>query len=252
MDDQRRTNPYRRLTVVAAGVLLLSACGAEDPEGVALANIGEDPQTTAESEPEAEQAADPEVTDEGSDAGAGDDAGDDAGDEAADELGHGGDGATTEGTATEEPEDALAVGACDLAEAEGTEPLDVDSYEQLTLETNFELELLVTDLAADLDELLSGVSDGPTLEDQLADHRAAYAAAVEPLRDVAPPEGATEWHDGAMGSFDAVCTAIEDGLAGSAEGDDQRFESFVAALTEFPGLLNRLHANAACGPFESC
>lgn len=248
MDDQRRTNPYRWLAVVAAGVILLSACGAEDPDGVALANLGEEPETTAESEPEPAQEVDPELTDEGSDASASDDAGDDTGEE----LGHGGDGATTQGTATEEPEDAPTVGACDLAEVEGTEPVDVDSYEQLTLETNFELELLVTDLAADLDELLSGVSDGPTLEGQLADHREAYAAAVEPLRDVAPPEGAAEWHRGAMGSFDAVCTAIEDGLAGSAEGDDQRFESFVAALTEFPGLLNGLHANAACGPFETC
>ena len=55
-----------------------------------------------------------------------------------------------------------------------------------------------------------------------------------------------------MGSFDDVCTAIEDGLAGSGDGDDERFEAFVAALTEFPGLINGLHANAACGPFESC
>ena len=243
MDDQRRTNPYRRLTAVAAGVLLLSACGAEDSEGVALANVGEESETAAEPEPEPEPEPEeePEDTDEGADLGAGDDAGDEAGD--------GDDGSTTQGTVTE---DALALGACDLAEVEGSEPLGVDAYEQLTLETNFELELLVTDLAADLDELLSGVSDGPTLEGQLADHRAAYAATVEPLRDVAPPEGADEWHERAMGSFDDVCTAIEDGLAGSAEGDDERFESFVAALTEFPGLLNGLHANAACGPFETC
>ncbi len=224
------------LVVVAA--LLLAACGTEDPEGVAVATS--EPEEVAEEEPE-EEPEEPEEHDEDTDVASED--GDDATQESAE-----GDGESDDAV-EEEP---AALGACDLATTQGGTPVDADEYERLTLEANFELELLVADMAADLDELLSGVSDGPTLEGQLDEHREAYAAAVEPLRDVAPPDGAEEWHERAMASFDDVCTAIEDGLAGSEKGEDERFEAFVEALTEFPSLGNGLHANAACGPFESC
>ena len=227
MRERRRGSTYGRLIPVAAGVLLLAACGGMTPEGTAVVTV-EEPEAAEEPEPDDEDAPEEDVE-------------------------PGADEPAEEEVADEEPAgEELALGTCDLAETTGAEQVDADTYEQLTLEANFELELLVSDMAADLDELLSGVSDGPTLEAQLVEHREEYAAIVEPLRDVAPPEGAEEWHEVAMDSFDAVCTAIEDGLAGSGDGDDERFEAFEASLTEFPGLINGLHANAACGPFESC
>lgn len=147
--------------------------------------------------------------------------------------------------------DRIAASSCDLAATEGGTELAVDAYEQVVLEANFELELLAMDLAADLDELLSGVSDGPTLEEQLLGHRDRYAEATAELGEVLPPAGAEEWHQRAMESFDSVCVAIADGLAGSA-ADDDRFDAFIDAITAFPNVLNQLHANAACGPLEAC
>lgn len=242
-----RVGPHRSVIAIAAGALLLAACGGEDPDSVAVASAEQEPDAASEAAVEAEEdtaaAEDTEPEEPEPDV---DDA---ATASAPDEEENAAQGTDDQEGAVDEE---LALGACDLAGAEDGAPLDVDAYEQATLEANFELELLVTDMAADLDELLSGVSDGPTLEAQLAEHRATYAEAVEPLRGVAPPDRAEDWHGRVMDSFDDVCTAIEDGLAGSAEGDDARFEEFVAALTEFPGLINGLHANAACGPFESC
>ncbi len=238
MREQRRSGHRgRRRAAVVTGVLLLAACGQLEPEGTAVVTVEEEPDTTEEPaeepEPGDEDATEQDADDPDADSGAQDPAEPEDGEEAVDR-------------------EALALGACDLADTPGAEQLEVDTYERLTLEVNFELELLVSDMAADLDELLSGVSDGPTLEAQLVEHREDYAETVEPLREVVPPEGAEEWHERATGSFDDVCTAIEDGLAGSADGDDERFEAFEAALTAYPGLLNGLHANAACGPFESC
>ena len=240
MRERPRGGTYRRLVAAAGGVLLLAACGTEDPDAVAVATAEEEVDTEEAEEPE-EPTAEPEEELGGQDTAEEDE-------ETGPAAGSVEDGTDDGDSSQAEP----ALGACDLAADEGGQQLDADTYEQLTLEANFELELLVADMAADLDELLSGVSDGPTLEGQLADHRAAYAAAVEPLRDVAPPDGAAEWHERAMGTFDDVCSAIEDGLAGSAEGDEARFDAFVAEVTEFPGLINGLHANAACGPLETC
>lgn len=139
---------------------------------------------------------------------------------------------------------------CDLATLAQGPPLEVSEYERLTLEVNFELELLVMDVAADLDELQSGASEEAELRGRLDDQKVAYAAAVHPLAGVGPPAGAEGWHDQAVASFERVCEALSDGIQG-LEGAGDSFERFVAALTEFPALINDLHANAACGPTET-
>ncbi|TVP68170.1 MAG: hypothetical protein EA340_09245 [Nitriliruptor sp.] len=154
--------------------------------------------------------------------------------------------------AADDPDEDAAAPRCDLAATDGSATLAEETYERAVLETNFELELLAMELSADLDELLSGVSDGPTLEAQLLDHQQRYLEITSAVEELRPPDGADQWHERAMGTFDAVCDAIADGLAGSAEGDEDRFDAFVEALTGFPSVLNQLHANAACGPFEAC
>ena len=242
-DRVRRTRARSlrpRTGVVCLGVaaLVLASCGGTAPDAVeveppAVEDVEEQP------EPEEEQPDAP--TDDDIDA---DDstAGDDGEDPDA--------GRSDEPTA-DAAEDAAAL-RCDLAVTQGSATVADEDYERAVFEANFELELLAMELAADLDELLSGVSDGPTLEAQLLDHQQRYVEVTSPVADLQPPEGADRWHERAMESFDAVCEAIADGLAGSSEGDEDRFDAFVEALTAFPSVLNQLHANAACGPFEEC
>jgi hypothetical protein len=228
----RRVDPRLRTAGVSLGcaALVLVGCGGTGPGAVEL-----DP-------PEAGQDAG-EATAAPEDEGAGAVTADDVTDLDDEDVGDGPAG---------EPEEELAALRCDLAASDGSTALADEDYERAVLEANFELELLAMELSADLEELLSGVSDGPTLEAQLQEHRQRYLEVTSAVGDLRPPEGADGWHQRAMGSFDAVCDAIADGLAGSSEGDEDRFDTFVEALTGFPSVLNQLHANAACGPFEAC
>ncbi len=248
--------PTRRGSVCLGAVaLVLAGCGGADPDAVELdppevEDVEEepepeepDPEEPEPPEPDPEE-PDPEEPDpEASDAPGDEDGADD------DLTGDGDD--PGEGSTDDPDEDAAAL-RCDLAATDGSTTLADEAYERAVLETNFELELLAMELSADLDELLSGVSDGPTLEAQLLDHQQSYVEITSAVEELGPPDGADQWHERAMGSFDAVCHAIADGLAGSAEGDEDRFDTFVEALTGFPSVLNQLHANAACGPFEAC
>ena len=248
--SSRRLRSMAPAVLAAVAALILTACGEQAQDLLGLASDdGESATSDAESE---------DTADDGSAATAGD------ADAADDGYGSAADGSDDEVAAGEDPDGDAAEddasgaapetvgGSCDLAAGSGTTQLDVDAYEQLMLATNFDLELLVMDLGADLDELLSGGSDGPTLEGQLTDHLATYQAVTADVADVVPPAGAEAWHARAVESFEGVCLAIGDGLAGSAQGDEERFADYVEALTEFPSLLNELHANAACGPFETC
>jgi len=241
--------PTRRGSVCLGAVaLVLAGCGGADPDAVEL-----DPPEVedVEEEPDPEEPDPPEPDPEEQDPEASDAPGDeDGGSGADDDLT--GDGDDPGEGSTDDPDEDAAALRCDLAATDGSTTLADEAYERAVLETNFELELLAMELSADLDELLSGVSDGPTLEAQLLDHQQRYAEITSAVEELGPPDGADQWHERAMGSFDAVCHAIADGLAGSAEGDEDRFDTFVEALTGFPSVLNQLHANAACGPFEAC
>ena len=221
---------------LGAAALVLAGCGGAAPDAVELEPPGVDDDAEEQGEPEEEPDA------QGDD----DDGIDAAG------VATGADGEDPGDDATDDPVEDAAALRCDLAATEGSTTLADEAYERAVLEANFELELLAMELAADFDELLSGVSDRQTLEAQLLDHQQHYVEITSLMGDLQPPDGADRWHEQAMGSFDAVCAAIADGLAGSSQGDEDRFDAFVQALTGFPSVLNQLHANAACGPFESC
>ena len=225
---------------LGAAALVLAGCGGAAHDAVELEPPGVDDDAEEQGEPEEEPDAQGDDDDgaHGDDTTAGVD-GEDPDDDA------------TDGPTDDPVEDAAAL-QCDLAATDGSTTLADEAYERAVLEANFELELLAMELAADLDELLSGVSDRQTLEAQLLDHQQHYVEITSLMGDLQPPDGADRWHEQAMGSFDAVCAAIADGLAGSSQGDEDRFDAFVQALTVFPSVLNQLHANAACGPFESC
>lgn len=248
--SSRRPSTMVPAVLVAVAALILAACGEQAQDLVGLAS-DDGESVTADAEAD-------DTTEDGSAGTAGEaDAADDTDGSSADgsddevAAGEDPDSDAAEDDASEPAPETVGV-SCDLAAGSGTTQLDVDAYEQLMLATNFDLELLVMDLGADLDELLSGGSDGPTLEGQLTDHLATFQAVTADVADVVPPAGAEAWHARAVESFEGVCLAIGDGLAGSAQGDEERFAEYVEALTEFPSLLNELHANAACGPFETC
>lgn len=225
----------RGVACLGAAALVLAGCGGVAPDAVEL-----DPPEMEDVEQEPGPEEEPDASGDGDD---GDDPDDDLIGDDGDDPGEG---------PTDDPDEDAAALRCDLAATEGSTTLTDEAYERAVLETNFELELLAMELSADLDELLSEVSDGPTLEAQLLDHQQRYLEITSAVEELEPPDGADQWHEQAMGSFDAVCNAIADGLAGSAEGDEDGFDAFVEALTGFPSVLNRLHANAACGPFEAC
>jgi hypothetical protein len=219
---------------LGAAALVLAGCGGTAPDAVEL----EPPEEDVQEQPEPEEEPDaPNDADDGVDA---------------DDVATGADGEDPADDPVGDAEEDAVVLRCDLAVTEGGTTVADAAYERAVLEANLELEMLAMELAADLDELLSGISDGPTLEAQLLDHQQRYVEITSLVADLQPPGGADRWHEQAMGSFDAVCAAIADGLAGSSQGEEDRFDAFVQALTGFPSVLNQLHANAACGPFESC
>ncbi|MFU8839284.1 MAG: hypothetical protein ACNA8R_01005 [Nitriliruptoraceae bacterium] len=145
-----------------------------------------------------------------------------------------------------------AAATCDLAAEPVTTELDPAAYERAMLDANFELEILVMDLAADLDGYLAGASDEVAYADQLHGLQDAWAEVTGQVRGLAPPTAAEPWHERAITSFDRVCTALADGLAGIEEDDEARAAAHIEAVQGFPSVLNELHANAACGPGESC
>lgn len=139
---------------------------------------------------------------------------------------------------------------CVITVGDGT-PMGPDDYLDLVGPVNGALEELLYEVEASLTALEEG-GDGPSLETELLAHRDTWEQTVAPVDGATPADGAEDWHDDVLETWVAVCDAIEDGYHGSADGDDERFETFVDALREFPSLFNHLHANAACGPFEEC
>jgi hypothetical protein len=147
------------------------------------------------------------------------------------------------------PDDEAA--ACVLPIGDGT-PMDGESYEDLVMPINGALEELAYEMDAALADLEGGTSDGPSLRMELEQYAEAWDDLAAPVVGLSPPSGAEDWHDRLVESWVLVCEAIQDGIHGLEDGDEDRFEDFVGALRDFPSLVNHLHANAACGPFESC
>lgn len=235
-DHQRDGRTARRRLRGGAGLvalLLLLATGCGDPGSATGAA-----ETSAEEPVDEDPAPDP---DEGGEEAP------PAGEEPAEEP-QGAEAPEGESAPTEEPEGADA--PCQLAVGDDA-PMSPEQYEELVPPINGELEELVFAMDAALTDLEEG-GDGPTLEAELEEHATTWEDLVVPVDGSTPPDGAEDWHDRLVASWVAVCEAIEDGIAGSAEGDDDRFEAFVDALREFPSLYNDLHANAMCGPFEAC
>lgn len=216
------------VSLVAGLVLLLAACG--DPTGETGASAPpeeEQPPAAGEEAPEPPAADDEEPAPPAED------------DEPAEEA-----------PADEAPAEPTADERCQIAIGDDP-PMDPDDYEPLVMPINGSLEELTFAMDAALTDLEEG-GDGPSLEHELQQHAETWADLVEPVQGITPPDGAEDWHGSLIDSWLLVCEAIEDGLAGSAEGNDERFDAFVDALRDFPSLVNRLHANAACGPFEDC
>ena len=216
--------------VVGVLALILSACGDPDGEaGAAESPVVEEeaPEEEPAPEPPAEDAEDEEPAPPPEDE---EPAPEEAGEEA--------------------PEEPEAAERCQIAIGDD-EPMDADAYDALVMPINGSLEELAYAMDAALTDLEEG-GDGPSLETELEQQAQTWEDLVEPVQGSTPPDGAEDWHDSLLESWELVCEAIEDGIAGSAEGDDERFEAFVDALRDFPGLVNHLHANAACGPFEDC
>jgi len=227
-DDHHRITRSRTTTglvgVVGVLALILSACGDPEAEaGAAESSVAEEApeeESTPEDAEDEESASPPE---------------DEEPAEAADE---------------ETPEEPEAAERCQITIGDD-QPMDPDAYDALVMPINGSLEELVYAMDAALTDLEEG-GDGASLEAELEQQAQTWEDLVEPVQGSTPPDGAEDWHDSLVESWVLTCDAIEDGIAGSAEGDDERFEAFVDALRDFPSLVNHLHANAACGPFEDC
>lgn len=216
----------RHVAVTAAVVLVVAACGGGlEVQDEAAEPPAEEPPATEEP---AEPATEPETEDlpeTAEDTEPVEDAG--------------------------EPPGSSPADTCTIAIGEDTDAPAEDGYLDLMGPINGELEELTFAMDAALAELEEGISDGPSLEMALAEHQDTWEELVDPVVGLRPPDGAEEWHARVIDSWESVCEAIRDGRAGVA-GDEERFDAFVAALRDFPSVVNELHANAACGPFEDC
>ena len=231
-----RSTRTRWLAGVAAAVVL-TACGDAGLEV-------EDPTAEAGTQAEPDDAA----------AGSDEEGPEPTAPESGDAVEPGDTDRTDDAAALDAEEDAgqPTAATCDLAAEPATTELDPETYERTMLDTNFELEILVMDLAADLDGYLAGATDEVAYADQLRGLQDAWGEVTSAVRGLAPPEVAEPWHDRAIASFDRVCATLADGLAGIEDDDEARAEAHADAVQGFPSVLNELHANAACGPGESC
>ncbi len=130
------------------------------------------------------------------------------------------------------------------------DPMGEDEYLTRTGDINYELEILVMDMDAELVELEEGMHDWRSLLTEFEEFQIRFSEVTAGATGIVPPPGAESWHDQLMMSWVGVCDAIENGIAGTRDGDDAAFEAFVDAMREFPTLYNELHANMMVGPFE--
>lgn len=130
--------------------------------------------------------------------------------------------------------------------------LGEDDYLDLVGPINADMEELVYEMEAALAALEDGTADEPTFQADLQALAQRWQALADDVDGATPPAGAEPWHERVLESWGSVCEAIDNGYHGSVADDSDRFDAFVDSLREFPSLVNDLHANAACGPFESC
>ena len=210
------------VVIAAAFTLVIAGCGAEEnPDSSADGN------TEDEAVEQPAGGPDDEPSDEPSD-----DLGDDLGDDFADDP---------------EPEGFSSPLTCDETFL-GLET-DLVSYTDLYLETNYELEKLVTALGEDFDAYNTDPAEDFVAK--LEEHSNSYIEIIADALTAGPPAEAEEWHALTVDSWNRVCQTIADAHEGVVNENDDQVAEAAEALTEFPNLLNDLHANTMVGPGET-
>src|SRR5690625_5273592 len=202
------------VAITAAITLVIAGCGAE-----------ENPDSSADGNTEDAAVAQPAD-------GPDDEPSDDLGDDSADDLG---------------PNGFSSSLTCDETFL-GPET-DLVSYTDLYLETNYELEKLVTALGEDFDAYNTDPAEDFVAK--LEEHSNSYIEIIADALTAGPPAEAEEWHALTVDSWNRVCQTIADAHEGVVNENDDQVAEAAEALTEFPNLLNDLHANTMVGPGET-
>lgn len=202
------------VVIAAAFTLVIAGCGAE-----------ENPDSSADGNTEDEAVEQPA-------GGPDDEPSDDLGDDSADDLG---------------PNGFSSSLTCDETFL-GPET-DLVSYTDLYLKTNYELEKLVTTLGEDFDAYNTDPAEDFVAK--LEEHSNSYIEITADALNTGPPAEAQEWHELTVDSWNRVCQTIADAHEGVVNENDAQVAEAAEALTEFPNLLNDLHANTMVGPGET-
>lgn len=202
------------VAITAAITLVIAGCGAE-----------ENPDSSADGNTEDAAVAQPAD-------GPDDEPSDDRGDDSADDLG---------------PNGFSSSLTCD--ETFSGPETDLDSYTDLYLKTNYELEKLVTTLGENFDAYNTDPAEDFVAK--LEEHSNSYIEITADALNTGPPAEAQEWHELTVDSWNRVCQTIVDAHEGVVNENDAQVAEAAEALTEFPNLLNDLHANTMVGPGET-
>lgn len=202
------------VVIAAAFTLVIAGCGAE-----------ENPDSSADGNTEDEAVEQPA-------GGPDDEPSDDLGDDSADDLG---------------PDGFSSSLTCDETFL-GPET-DLVSYTDLYLKTNYELEKLVTTLGEDFDAYNTDPAEDFVAK--LEEHSNSYIEITADALNTGPPAEAEEWHELTVDSWNRVCQTIADAHEGVVNENDAQVAEAAEALTDFPNLLNDLHANTMVGPGET-
>lgn len=202
------------VVIAAAFTLVIAGCGAE-----------ENPDSSADGNTEDEAVEQPA-------GGPDDEPSDDLGDDSADDLG---------------PDGFSSSLTCDETFL-GPET-DLVSYTDLYLKTNYELEKLVTTLGENFDAYNTDPAEDFVAK--LEEHSNSYIEITADALNTGPPAEAQEWHELTVDSWNRVCQTIADAHEGVVNENDAQVAEAAEALTEFPNLLNDLHANTMVGPGET-
>jgi len=128
---------------------------------------------------------------------------------------------------------------------------DLEKYSDVYLETNFQLEQLVTEIGDDYSQYSSGELGDEELVANLEEHSHRYSEITAGALAIGPPEQAAQWHANAVESWVRICEALTDAHEGIVNDDSGQFVQFEKALNDDPNLLNDLHANTMVGPGET-
>src|SRR5690625_1723087 len=202
------------VAITGAITLVIAGCGAE-----------ENPDSSADGNTEDAAVAQPAD-------GPDDEPSDDRGDDSADDLG---------------PNGFSSSLTCD--ETFSGPETDLDSYTDLYLKTNYELEKLVTTLGENFDAYNTDPAEDFVAK--LEEHSNSYIEITADALNTGPPAEAQEWHELTVDSWNRVCQTIADARGGVGDQNDHQVAEAAEALNEVPNLLNDLHANTMVGPGET-